>query len=154
MKKSGIFVGPILVCFFVGYASALVQSAAIAEWYPFLNKPALTPPNFVFPLAWGILYILMGLSLGCIVQTSSRPRGKVVVLFAIQLALTFLWCLGFFALRSPAAGFLIIVLLLSVLILYAIRAWPVNKWSTVLFVPYILWVSFAAYLNAYILLYN
>ena len=57
MKRLFIYVGPILLCFIVGWISMLFQSDSLVEWYPLLNKPSVTPPNFVFPIAWSILYI-------------------------------------------------------------------------------------------------
>jgi Tryptophan-rich sensory protein (mitochondrial benzodiazepine receptor homolog) len=154
MKRIGYFLGPILIGFLVGYFAGMVQSEAIANWYPSLKKPSLTPPNSLFPVAWGIIYILSGISLGFILRTVNMRKSTLVALFAIQLFLNFLWCLVFFGMKNPAGGMVIIVLLLIDLLTYAAFAWCVNKWSTWLFAPYILWVCFATYLNAYIWMYN
>ncbi len=154
MRTIILFAVCIAVCYLVGFASAAVQADAISQWYPTLNKPALTPPNIVFPIAWNILYFLMGISLGLVVQTHHPRKPALIALFAAQLALTFVWCLVFFAWRNPAAGLAVIVLLLLIVIAYTIMAWPVRRAAALLFIPYILWVAFATYLNAYIWMNN
>ena len=63
MKRLTRYLWPIALCMSVGFSASLFQREAIAEWYPFLNKPVLTPPNGAFPIVWGILYILIGISL-------------------------------------------------------------------------------------------
>ncbi len=154
MKNIGYFVVPILAGFFVGYLSSQVQADAIISWYPTLNKPSLTPPNSIFPLAWSVIYILSGISLGLVLRTTDLRKPTLIVLFAIQLILNFLWCLIFFNMRNPYGGMAIIVLLLAILLAYTALAWRVNKASAWLYLPYIVWVSFATYLNGYIWLNN
>lgn len=154
MKKAIVFIGPIFAGFLVGFLGSLVQASSIAEWYPFLEKPALTPANSVFPVAWGVLYVLAGLSMGFILLRDAKYKRTLVTLFAAQLLLNFLWCLVFFGWRNPAAGLVIIVALLAILLVYAILAWSDARWSALLIIPYILWVAFATYLNAYIWLHN
>ena len=154
MKNVGYFLVPILAGFLVGYLSSLVQSEAIMTWYPSLVKPSLTPPNSVFPIAWSTIYILSGASLGLVLRTADIRKPTLIVLFIIQLALNFLWCLVFFNMRNPVGGMAIIVVLLIVLLAYVALAWRVTKWSAWLFLPYIAWVCFATYLNAYIWMNN
>ena len=64
MKKIAAYLIPVLACFAVGISASFFQASSIAEWYPTLTKPTLTPPNIVFPIAWSVLYLCMGLSLG------------------------------------------------------------------------------------------
>lgn len=138
----------------VGMSAGGLQSDALREWYPTLNKPALTPPDWVFPIAWTLLYILMGLSIG-LVRISGRPGYKAVTgLFLVQLALNFFWSVVFFYLRRPAAGLGILSLLLVLLLLYVKQSLPLSKIGAYLFIPYILWSGFAWYLNLFIVLHN
>lgn len=69
MKKALSFIIPVAVCFLVGFTASQFQADAIANWYPYLNKPSLTPPNIVFPIAWNILYLCMGISVGFIINS-------------------------------------------------------------------------------------
>ena len=108
----------------------------------------------VFPIAWSILYLCMGISIGLILLTNSRRKSTLIGLFVVQLVLNFLWSFLFFYMRNPFWGLIDIILLDILLIIYAVKSYPVKKWSSILFMPYILWVLFATYLNAYIFLHN
>lgn len=87
MKRFAFYFLPILLCFAVGLSASYFQSNSISEWYPLLNKPVLTPPNGAFPIAWSIIYICMGLSLGRLIE---RGADKTLsVLWGIQLVVNF-----------------------------------------------------------------
>lgn len=154
MKKKLQIIIPILVCFLVGFIGSQFQESAIVDWYPGLNKSDLTPPNVVFPIAWSVLYLFMGLSIGLVLGLNHRKKKYLVKVFILQLFLNFLWSISFFYFHSPVAGIVNIILLEIVIIYYTLRVYPIRKISALLFVPYVLWVSFATYLNFYILLYN
>lgn len=111
-------------------------------------KPPLTPPAIVFPIVWGILFALMGIGAARIyLAPPSADQSKSLLLFLLQLAFNFFWSIIFFSLQ--AFGFALIwLLLLWVLILCMVRAfWKVDKIAAWLQIPYLLWVTFAAYLN-------
>ena len=111
-------------------------------------KPPLSPPAIVFPIVWGILFALMGIGAARIyLATPSADRSKSLLLFLLQLAFNFFWSIIFFSLQ--AFGFALIwLVLLWVLILCMVRAfWKVDKIAALLQIPYLLWVTFAAYLN-------
>lgn len=76
MKKIWAYILPTVLCFVLGGLAGWLQHDAINEWYPLLDKPALTPPNAVFPIAWSIIYLCMGIS-GGLVLTSEAPARKV-----------------------------------------------------------------------------
>lgn len=155
MKKALYFIVPVMICLLVGFLSSQLQSDSIENWYPYLNKPPLTPPDIAFPIVWNILYVCMGISIGFILLSRSVIRGSYLVwLFAIQLVLNFLWSFFFFYMRNPLLGLMDIILLLIAIIYYAYRSYPVSKVSSYLFIPYIIWVAFATYLNLYILMHN
>lgn len=155
MKKALSFIIPVILCYAVGFTASRFQADAIENWYPLLAKPSLTPPNIVFPIAWNILYLLMGISIGLLINSSDRKkRGFFIGLFSVQLVLNFLWSMLFFYLKNPALGLIDIILLDAAIIFYTVKAYPVHKAAAWLFVPYILWVTFAAYLNLYIFIYN
>ena len=91
----------VIICFSVGVMASYFQVDAIQTWYPFLNKPLLTPPNFIFPIVWSILYFCMGISIGLIWNTKHRKRKILRWLFSFQLLLNFTWSIYFFYFQNP-----------------------------------------------------
>lgn len=154
MKKALILSASVLLCLFSGFVASRFQAEALLSWYPLLNKSPLTPPNGVFPVVWSLLYIGMGLSIGLIISANGPRKLFFTALFAIQLALNFTWSIVFFYNKNPSLAFIVIIMLLVVILYYAIKAYAPYRASFLLFAPYILWVSFAAYLNLYIALNN
>ncbi|MBQ7855688.1 MAG: tryptophan-rich sensory protein [Alistipes sp.] len=151
MRKILSFAIPVLLCFAVGVMGSYVQSPSIEEWYPTLQRSVLTPPNIIFPIAWSVIYLLMGLSLGVLLV---RGDMSLVRLWLLQLLVNFLWSVFFFSMRSPLAG-LITILLLDVLVFaYLIYAFSRSALSAWLWLPYMAWMLFATYLNGYIYLHN
>ncbi len=154
MKKVTSIIVPVVICFLVGFTASYFQKDAIETWYPYLNKPSLTPPNIVFPIAWSIIYLCMGISIGLILISNSLKRQNLITIFGIQLFLNFGWSILFFYFRNPLWGMIDILLLDVVVTMYAFVSYPVKKVSSILFWPYIIWIYFATYLNGYILLNN
>lgn len=144
----------VLVCLLVGYFSSLFQVESLNQWYPTLQKPPFTPPNMVFPIAWGILYILMGISIGLILNTQHRNKKRLIILFILQLVCNFFWTILFFYYKQPLWGLIDIIVLDVLVLLYITNCLAVNKISAGLCVPYLLWLLFATYLNTYFYLYN
>lgn len=118
MKKIAYYVVPVLLCLIAGLVAGRLQAESVAVWYPLLAKPALTPPDIAFPIAWGIIYLCMGLSLGRVLRYGDK---RYVTLWFLQLAVNFLWSVFFFYLRSPLAGFVDILLLDALVIVYICR---------------------------------
>lgn len=144
----------VFLCFAVGAVAAFLQSPSMEEWYPLLNKSPLTPPAWAFPVAWSILYLLMGISAGLLWGVRSIYSTFLYLLFVIQLSLNFLWSIFFFTLRSPLLGFVDIILLDMFVVIYIAGCYVVKRSASWLMLPYILWLAFATYLNGYIILYN
>lgn len=127
---------------------------AINTWYLTLNKPFINPPNWIFGPVWTTLYILMGMSLYLVWITKSNKKVKGMKLFFIQLLLNSLWSILFFGLQSPLLAFLEIILLWIIIFITLQSFWEINKTAGLLLIPYLVWVSFAAILNFYIILLN
>ena len=144
----------VAICYLVGYVSSLFQQEALIMWYPTLVKPAITPPDWVFPIAWGFIYLCMGVSIALVWYKPEKVFKPVLRLFAIQLLLNFIWSFLFFTMHSPALGFIDIIALDVTIILYTVEVYKLNKFSSWLFAPYIIWLAFATYLNGYIMLAN
>ena len=146
-RKIRVYAIAILIPEAVGALAGLLTRAGIQN---FRNVPqsALTPPAIVFPIVWTILYALMGVSLARIwMEEESDGRSKGLTLFVFQLIFNFFWSLFFF--NMGAYGFsLLWILGLWLLIAWMIRSfYEVDKSAALLQIPYLVWVSFAAYLN-------
>jgi benzodiazapine receptor len=146
----------ILVCQLAGSIGALATSASIQTWYATLSKPFFTPPNWLFGPVWITLYLLMGVAAFLVWrQGFEEPRvRRGLAIFGVQLALNSLWSIAFFGLQSPLAGLVVIVLLWLAILLTILTFAPISKPAVILLIPYILWVSLAALLNAAILVLN
>ena len=144
----------VIVCFAVGLVASYMQNDSLTMWYPLLRRSPLTPPNIVFPIVWSILYLLMGISAGLVQGSGHVTRRLVLTVFVVQLLLNFLWCITFFTLRNPLLGFIDILLLDIMVLLYIVLSYPVNRLAAYLFVPYMAWLLMASYLNVYIYLHN
>ena len=151
MKRLSLYLLPIILCFIIGWLSMIIQSDALIEWYPQLDKPSITPPNSLFPIAWGIIYICMGLSLGRLLDIGER---RFIGLWFLILVLIFLWTPMFFALRSPISGFAIILILDIATLSYIVFTWLASRFASLIMVPQLIWLLFATYLNFYICLFN
>lgn len=154
MKKYKYILIPVLICYLIGIIASVFQKDSIKNWYPHLNKPALTPPNVAFPIAWSTIYLCIGVSVGLILLSKSNKKKPLVKLFGTQLFLNFAWSILFFFFRSPAMGMIDILLLDFFVTKYAVKSYPVKKTSSMLFWPYMAWIYFATYLNGYILKNN
>ncbi len=142
-----------LACGFVG---SLATRPAIPGWYAGLNKPVFAPPNWLFGPAWTALYVMMGIAAFLVWrQGLAEPTVKTALLFyIIQLVLNLAWSWLFFALRSPLAGLVEIVVLWCAILVTVILFFRVSRAAGILMLPYIGWVSFASALNAGIWVLN
>jgi len=133
----------------IGALSGLLSMGAMSDYAGFV-KPPLAPPAWLFPIAWSILYLLMGISL-YIIRTkegvSDGDRQRAVVIYLWQLAVNFIWPLIFFNLGAYFAAFLWLLLLIVLVILMIRRFYGISKAAAWLNVPYLLWLLFAGYLN-------
>ncbi len=121
--------------------------SAIPAWYATLRKPALNPPSWLFAPVWVTLYLLMGISLWLIWKSNAKEKSRAMWLFAIQLALNAIWSPIFFGANAIGNALVIIVLLWAAIVLTILVFKNISKTAAWLLVPYILWVSFAGYLN-------
>ena len=146
MKKLGFILFPLLALG-AGTLSAYLSQYGLTAVYPYLEKSSLTPPGYVFPVVWTVLYLLMGFSLALVVKRGGKGMGASILFWALQLALNFSWSLLFFGSGAYFEALLClsllwVVLLLMILVFHTVR--PLAAWMQV---PYFLWVSFAGYLN-------
>jgi|SRR3989344_5693930 len=139
----------ILVCQLAGVVGSIFTTPAIGGWYATLQKPALAPPNWVFAPVWISLFTLMGIAAFLVWQKGlARVDVKIALgIFLFQLTLNTLWSFLFFGLQNPAAAMIEIVVLWLAILVTIVSFFRISQLAAYLLVPYILWVSFAAYLN-------
>lgn len=142
------FIISLIIPQIVGGIGALFTLSSVESWYGELTKPSFTPPSWIFGPAWTILYILMGISLFLIWKSAHPLKDKAIWLFAIQLFLNGIWSPAFFGLQSPILGLLIIIPLWIMIWVCIGTFYNINRTASYLFVPYLIWVSFAMALNA------
>ena len=160
-KRKTVFWTRLVISLLVGQLAGLLGSIfttpAIPTWYAFLNKPAFTPPSWLFPPVWTGLFLLMGISLFLVWNqdtAAGTQKRKALVWFGVQWVLNVLWSILFFGLRSPLAAWIEIVVLWIAILLTIVHFSRISLWAGRLLVPYLLWVSFAAILNGAIVLLN
>ena len=136
----------------VGGVSALISRGAM-ESFGELRMPPLAPPAWLFPVVWTILYILMGIA-SCLVRTSDKPNQKALRVYALQLAVNFFWPILFFNLELYLAAFFWLVLLWVLVLVTTELFYGISKPAGLLMIPYLLWITFAGYLNLTIYLLN
>lgn len=146
----------IAMCEAVGVIGSVFTVSSIQTWYVFLNKPTFSPPNWIFGPVWTLLYALMGISLYLVwskVSKSNKANYALKVFFG-QLALNFSWSIVFFGLHNPFLALIVIILLWASILYTIILFNKISRLAALLLIPYILWVSFAVFLNLFIILLN
>ncbi len=139
----------ILICQLAGVIGSIFTASSVSTWYPMLIKPAYTPSGQIIGAVWIILFTLMGISL-FLIWREGKDMPEVnfaLFVFAAQLIVNILWSAAFFGLQSPLAGMIVIIVLWALILITTFRFWPINRTAALLLVPYVLWVSFAAFLN-------
>ncbi|MDO4301123.1 MAG: TspO/MBR family protein [Clostridia bacterium] len=150
-NKSALIIS-ILIPIAIGFLSALISGNMSA--YSDLNKPPLSPPGFIFPIIWTILYILMGISSYFIYISENKNKNKALKIYAIQLFFNFFWSIIFFGLSQYLLAFLWLIALIFIIIIMIYQFYQINPLLAYLQIPYLLWCIFAAYLNLMIYIMN
>ena len=124
------------------------------DTYDTLNKPQFSPPPILFPIVWTILFILMGISIYRVMvsDNSSKKEGKLI--YFIQLIVNALWTVIFFGLNEYFLAFLWILMLILLVVTMLIVFSKIDKISTYINIPYLIWLLFACYLNFGIFVLN
>ena len=137
----------IIVVLVASVGSLFTRDAVNSDWY-LDNKPTITPPNYVFPIAWTVIYVLIALSLYLVfVSKKSKDRKILIKWFIINLMFNLLWSVFFFGMRLPLLSFADLLLMLITIVGILTYSWKVDKKVTYIMIPYFLWVSFAGILN-------
>lgn len=135
----------LILCFAVAGVGGLATAPSIPNWYANLAKPSWTPPGWIFGPVWSVLYLSMAVAAWLVWR-----QGNAIVpmtLFGIQLFFNAAWSWLFFGLHSPGAAFVDIVMLWMAIVATTVVFWRRSTLASILFVPYLAWVSFAGVLN-------
>jgi len=154
-SKTVKFVISITLPFLAAFVGSYFTTPSIATWYAYLNKPTFSPPNWIFAPVWTLLYILMGISFYIIWGASSKKnKGGAMGVYIAQLVLNSMWSIVFFGLHNLGLALVVIAILWVLILLTIIRFYKFNKIAGIILIPYILWVSFASFLNLTVFLLN
>ena len=142
----------LIYCLVLVYCTAIIgsifmQNQSNSEWYNSV-KPSITPPGFIFPIVWTVLYFLIGISL-YLASTNSKKKNKkkILVWFGINLFLNAIWTLFYFNLHNPILAFMDIILIELTIVYLIILTYRISRISSYLLIPYLIWVSFASVLT-------
>ncbi len=154
-SKKKLFIQCIFIPLAVGILASILSGGGMAAFQE-LNKPPLSPPGWLFPVVWTILYILMGIASYLIVTSGANEedRYRALVFYGLQLVVNFFWPIFFFRFGWYLFAFIWLVLL-WLLIFQTWRLFrEISGLAGLLLVPYLVWVTFAGYLNFFIFLLN
>jgi len=154
MKKIWKLIISLILPFLASAIGSLFTSTSVSTWYVDLVKPSFNPPSWVFGPVWTILFLLMGIALYLVWVEKSKNKKTAFLAFGVQLFLNALWSVLFFGLQKPLFAFIEIIFLWTVILITIIYFYRINKVSSYLLIPYLLWVSFAAVLNFFLYILN
>jgi benzodiazapine receptor len=139
----------LVACVGLSFLTAWIGSRfSPGEWYAQIQKPSWTPPGYLFGPVWSILYLSMGVAAWLVWRRAGLSgAGLALTLFVVQLILNGMWSWIFFGLQRPGLAFAEIMVLWSMILVTMLSFWRVSTTAGMLFLPYLAWVSFAAYLN-------
>jgi translocator protein len=142
------------VCLGVGGLGAVPTAQSVRGWYPTLQKPPGTPPSWVFGPVWTTLYVVMAISAWLVWKQYGVGARGALLIFCAQLALNLAWSGIFFGARMPGFALFEIVILWLAIVFTIFLFYPLNVVAAYLLVPYLLWVTYASYLNCGIWVLN
>lgn len=141
----------------VGALSSLF-SGDFSTFYNELARPPLSPPGFIFPIVWTILYALMGISAYLIFVSDSDTdigeKKNALILYAVQLFVNFMWSIVFFRFENIAAAAVVLIILIILVIIMILRFKKIEPLAGYINIPYLIWILFALYLNIGFLILN
>ncbi|MFA5112799.1 MAG: TspO/MBR family protein [Candidatus Margulisiibacteriota bacterium] len=156
MKKYISLVIALVICFGAAALGSLATAPQIATWYAGINKPFFNPPNWIFGPVWTILYAMMAVAAWLVWEKGQNKKEvrSALLAFLAQLAVNVLWSFLFFVWHSLWGAYLGIIVLWLLILLTIIRFFKLDRTAGWLLVPYILWVSFASFLNLAVAILN
>ena len=155
-KQTRIYIISVAISLGAGILSALLTRGNM-NIYEEVSTPPLSPPAFLFPVVWTVLYVLMGISAAMVLTTGTSPlvkRKNALSVYGMSLFFNFFWSIIFFNLRAFLFAFVWLLVLLALIILTIVKYFKINRTAAYLQIPYALWGTFAGYLNLGIFILN
>ena len=153
LKKIGKIALAIAIPLIVGGLSALITMNQM-ELFETVAKPSLAPPRWLFPVAWTILYILMGIASYFLYIADSEESKEALTLYGVQLFFNFFWSIIFFNLQAYWFAAIWLLIMWIIILILLIKSYKIDKRAFWLLLPYFLWTTFALYLNVGIAILN
>ncbi|MBC7419019.1 MAG: tryptophan-rich sensory protein [Pedobacter sp.] len=140
----------------IGSLGAWATAGGVKNWYPTINKPSFNPPSWLFAPVWTTLYILIGIAAYLVWQRrKSVPHfPRTIAIYLIQLILNLAWSFIFFYMHEIGFALAEIILMFMMILFNGLYFYRISKWAGFLFIPYLLWVGFATFLNYSIFMQN
>lgn len=138
----------------VGWLASYFTANGVKYIYPLIEKSRLTPPGFIFPIVWTILYILMGIGIAMVINKGGEDTGMAKAVWIVQLLVNFSWSILFFGMQMYYEAFICLIILWFLIIIMIYEFNKIDKTAAVLQIPYLLWVTFAGYLNYVVWMLN
>lgn len=140
---------------FVGFLLGKLTQSSIDTWYRTLHKSLLSPPDILFPIVWSILYVMLAFAGWLLWQKRNELRAKIAFIFySIQLVMNWLWTPIFFYFHWTQLGFYWIVTMVIFTLITLLLTLQRYQLCSILLIPYVIWLSFASYLNWVIYIKN
>ena len=155
-KKIKPFIISVAISLGVGLLSALLTSDSM-DIYSVIVQPPLAPPSILFPIVWTVLFTLMGIGAALVYNKKDempKEAQDAIVVYAVNLFVNFFWSIIFFNMRAFLFAFIWILLLWAVILIMILKFRKVSPLAAYLQIPYLIWVTFAAYLNLAIYILN
>lgn len=135
-----------------GGLAALIAGGT--EIYKYIERPPLSPPSWLFPVVWTVLYILIGVAAAIVYSSNDLDKGKALKFYWLQLAVNMIWPILFFGFRMFAFSIIWLILLILLAAVTTVKFFEIEKTAGCLMLPYIVWCLFALYLNFGIAILN
>ena len=154
LRQVAALSGFISAAFIAGAIGSRATFPNVRDWFPLLQKPEWNPPGWLFAPVWTTLYVLMAVAIWRVWRAGGPAAPRLVRIYFVQLALNALWSVLFFGLKQPAWALADILVLWALLVWMQVALWRSDRPAGILWLPYVLWVSFATALNAAIVRLN
>ena len=154
MKKGIVYALCVGLTELAGFLVGMLTRDATKIYAETISKPPLSPPGVVFPIAWTILYALMGIGLARILLADGEKKAAANILWGIQLVLNLSWCFVFFSAQSFGAALGVLIGMFIAVVLMTYKFGKVDGLAAKLQIPYIVWLCFATYLNVGVICLN
>ncbi len=156
LKKYKPYIISVVIALLVGALSALVTKGSM-DIYATLRQPPLSPPSWLFPVVWTVLFVLMGIGAGGVYEKGKENPDTIkrpLTIYAVNLGVNFLWSIIFFNLRAFLFSLVWLIFLVAIIVYMIAEFKKVCMWCGNLQIPYLIWCLFALYLNIGIYILN